>query len=147
MPVLTPDALLCFNIYAASHAFTRFYKPLLDPLGLTYPQYLVMLCLHGQDGQGVGMISDQLHLDTNTLSPLLKRLEAAGLILRVRQSSDERKVQINLTPSGRTVAAAAAALPECIRGCIGLTADEITQASETMRKLRVILGEGIQTDA
>ncbi|TNM66760.1 MarR family winged helix-turn-helix transcriptional regulator [Aliirhizobium smilacinae] len=94
------DAMLCFAIYGAAHAFTRAYKPLLEPLGLTYPQYLVMMALWTEDGQKVKTLGDRLGLDSGTLSPLLKRLEQSGLVKRKRDAEDERQVKITLTPQG-----------------------------------------------
>ncbi len=135
-PAPAAEAMLCFNLYAASHAFTRFYKPLLDPLGLTYPQYLVLLSLGRQDGQGVGQLSDELHLDTNTLSPLLKRLEGVGLIRRSRLTADERRVAVHLTERGRTVAAEAARIPQAVAGSLEFAGDELTQCNDTLRRLR-----------
>jgi len=94
------DAMLCFAIYGAPHAFNRAYKPLLDPLGLTYPQYLVMMALWTEDGQKVKALGERLGLDSGTLSPLLKRLEQSGLVLRKRDLEDERQVIITLTAQG-----------------------------------------------
>ena len=91
---------LCFAVYSTAHAFNRVYKPLLDRLGLTYPQYLVMLVLWERDDIPVKEIGDKLLLDSGTLTPLLKRLEAAGLIKRIRSRQDERQVLISLTPRG-----------------------------------------------
>lgn len=136
---LRPDALLCFNLYAASHAFTRFYKPILEPLGLTYPQYLVLLSLGREDGQGVGRLSDELHLETNTLSPLLKRLDSAGLVQRRRLGADERRVSVHLTEAGKRIAAAAARVPERILGSLDLSVEELDRCSDTLRKLRRVL--------
>ena len=105
MPRKTQDPLLldrqlCFAVYAASHAFNAAYKPFLDPLGLTYPQYLVMLVLWEADNLKVNEIGAKLHLDSGTLTPLLKRLEAAGYLKRTRDASDERQVRVSLTKSG-----------------------------------------------
>src|SRR5258707_15409358 len=105
----TPDAplllgnQLCFAVYSAAHAFNRFYKPLLDRLGLTYPQYLVMLVLWERDGLPVKDIGERLFLDSGTLTPLLKRLEAAHLVKRTRSTEDERQVLIALTPQGQAL--------------------------------------------
>src|ERR1700712_5278846 len=88
---------LCFSIYAAGHAFTRFYKPLLEPLGLTYPQYLVLLTLWEADGLLLKSIGSRLGLDSGTLTPLLKRMEEAGLLTRLRDKADERQVIVRLT--------------------------------------------------
>src|SRR3954462_14447282 len=87
------DNQLCFAVYGAAHAFTRTYKPLLEPLGLTYPQYLVMIALWQKDGQTVRTLGDRLGLDSGTLSPLLKRLEQSGLVNRQRDREDERQVR------------------------------------------------------
>ena len=97
------DEQLCFAVYSAGHAFNRVYKPLLDRLGLTYPQYLVMLVLWEQDGMAVKAIGERLQLDSGTLTPLLKRLEAAGLVLRTRNTADERQIQVTLTEAGRAL--------------------------------------------
>jgi len=94
------DTMLCFAVYGAALAFTRSYKPLLDPLGLTYPQYLVMRALWSEEGQKVKTLADRLGLDSGTLSPLLKRLEQAGLVVRKRGRDDERQVIITLTAAG-----------------------------------------------
>src|SRR3569832_2323767 len=95
------DNQICFAVYSATHAFNRVYKPLLDRLGLTYPQYLVLLVLWERDGIAVKEIGERLHLDSGTLTPLLKRLEQAGLIKRTRSSEDERQVLIDLTAQGQ----------------------------------------------
>ena len=105
------DQQLCFAVYAAAHAFTRFYKPRLDALGLTYPQYLVMMVLWEKDGLTVKGIGERLFLDSGTLTPLLKRLETAGLVTRRRDDIDERQVRIDLTGPGRALKATAASVP------------------------------------
>ena len=97
---LALDAQLCFALYSASLAMTKLYKPLLDRLGLTYPQYLVMLVLWEEDAMSVKEIGERLFLDSGTLTPLLKRLEAAGLVKRTRSTEDERQVIVALTPQG-----------------------------------------------
>ena len=99
------DNQLCFALYSASLAMTKLYKPWLDELGLTYPQYLVMLVLWERDGLAVGELGERLRLDSGTLTPLLKRLEAAGLVSRLRATHDERRVHITLTPAGRKLRA------------------------------------------
>ena len=104
---LALDHQLCFALYSASLAMTKVYKPLLDPLGLTYPQYLVMLVLWEQDDVMVSTVGDRLHLDSGTLTPLLKRLEASGLITRTRSGTDERQVVIGLTAKGTAMREAA----------------------------------------
>jgi len=97
------DNQLCFAVYSTGHAFNRVYKPLLDRLGLTYPQYLVMLVLWERDDVAVKDIGARLFLDSGTLTPLLKRLEAAGLIKRTRGTEDERQVLVALTPQGHAL--------------------------------------------
>jgi DNA-binding MarR family transcriptional regulator len=108
------DNQLCFALYSTSLAMTKVYKPLLAKLGMTYPQYLVMLVLWENDGLMVSRIGERLYLDSGTLTPLLKRLEAGGLITRVRDAEDERRVQIHLTVAGRALKAEAASIPACI---------------------------------
>ena len=108
------DVQLCFALYSTSLAMTKLYKPLLAPLGLTYPQYLVMLVLWERDGLTVGEIAERVFLDSPTVTPLLKRLEAAGLVSRDRSPQDERQVLITLTPAGRGLRQRASHLPQCI---------------------------------
>lgn len=98
--ILELSSQLCFATYATAHAFNRVYKPLLDPLGLTYPQYLVLLVLWKKDNITVKEVGQPLDLDSGTLTPLLKRLEAAGIVQRTRDSSDERQVRVSLTKQG-----------------------------------------------
>src|SRR6267143_6393446 len=102
LPLLLGNQL-CFAIYSTAHAFNRVYKPLLKRLGLTYPQYLVMLVLWERDGLPVRDIGERLFLDSGTLTPLLKRLETAGLVRRTRSTDDERQVLIDLTPQGQAL--------------------------------------------
>ena len=101
--MLRLDNQVCFAIYSTAHAFNRVYKPLLDRLGLTYPQYLVMLVLWERDDIAVKEIGERLYLDSGTLTPLLKRLEAADLVKRTRSTADERQVLIALTAKGRAL--------------------------------------------
>lgn len=91
---------LCFALYAATHAITRTYREKLDPIGITYPQYLVLIVLWEKDGATIGQIGKQLMLDSGTLTPVVKRLEAQGLVLRKRRIKDERTVAVWLTPKG-----------------------------------------------
>src|ERR671917_397807 len=102
-PSVALDDQLCFALYAASRAVTARYRPMLDELGITYPQYLVLMLLWEQDGQTVGQLGSRLALDSGTLSPLLKRLTAAGLVTRHRRVEDERSVSIALTDQGRAL--------------------------------------------
>jgi MarR family transcriptional regulator, organic hydroperoxide resistance regulator len=103
---------LCFALYAASRAMTARYRPLLDAIGLTYPQYLVMMLLWEEDNQTVGQLGARLSLDSGTLSPLLKRLTTAGLVTRHRRVEDERSVAIALTDAGRALREKADAISE-----------------------------------
>ncbi|WP_413990938.1 MarR family winged helix-turn-helix transcriptional regulator [Labrys okinawensis] len=130
---------LCFALYAANNAFGRSYKPLLDPLGLTYPQYLVMLCLWEKDGLKVGEIGARLFLETNTLTPLLKRLEAAGLVRRQRDSKDERQVRISLTAAGRALREKAMVVPSQIGAATGLEAGQAGSLKDWLDWLREAL--------
>jgi DNA-binding MarR family transcriptional regulator len=105
------DEQLCFALYSASRAVTRAYAPLLEPLGLTYPQYLVLLVLWERDGLPVKRVGERLALDSGTLTPLLKRLEHQGLVARRRGGTDERIVRIHLTPAGRALRGKARKVP------------------------------------
>ena len=133
---LALDAQLCFALYSASLAMTKLYKPLLEPMGLTYPQYLVMLVLWEEDGQPVSAIGERLTLDSGTLTPLLKRMEAAGLVQRLRDAADERRVLIQLTPAGRTLKAQAESVPKEILCASNCQIDEISQLTQRLKTLR-----------
>ncbi len=127
---------LCFALYSASLAMTKLYKPLLLPLGLTYPQYVVMLALWEQDDVGVSALGQRVFLDSGTLTPLLKRLEAAFLIKRTRQKHDERHVSVALTAAGRALQAKAVGIPACVgqaAQCGPLQAQVITQELRALR--------------
>lgn len=130
---------LCFAIYSASHAFTRAYRTLLEPLGLTYPQFLVMLVLWESDGLRVKEIGARLFLDSGTLTPLLKRLEALGYVLRIRDPEDERQVTINLTPTGRALAQQAESIPRELECMSQLDRDTMVELIERISRLRTSL--------
>ena len=130
------DNFICFALYSAGHAFTRLYKPLLDPLGLTYPQYLVMAVLWEKDDRPVGEISEKLLLESSTLTPLLKRLETAGLVRRVRDSDDERVVRIRLTPQGAALKQKAVGIPAALGCATGLSVPDVTRLTEEIKELR-----------
>ena len=106
-PALDLDDFLCFALHSTAQAAVRANKPMLDALGLTYPQYLVMVALWAEDGQTVGSIGGKLFLESSTLTPLLKRLEAAGLVRRARCAEDERQVRVRLTEKGKALQAEA----------------------------------------
>lgn len=130
------DSMLCFAVYAAGHAFTRFYKPRLDALGLTYPQYLVFLVLWEQDGLTVKALGEKLFLDSGTITPLVKRLEARGLLRRQRDDEDERQVRIFLTPEGRGLRAKALAVPLAVGKALGEQAAEAGDLRRSLQQLR-----------
>jgi DNA-binding MarR family transcriptional regulator len=130
------DNQLCFALYSASLAMTKLYKPLLDELGLTYPQYLAMLVLWERDGVTVSELGQRLFLDSGTLTPLLKRLEATGLVSRLRDVEDERRVHITLTAAGRKLKAKAAKVPGCVLAAAQCPLPEVMQLTRQIRGLR-----------
>ena len=134
--LLQLDHQLCFALYSTSLAMTRVYKPLLDKLGLTYPQYLAMLVLWEQDGLMVSELGDKLFLDSGTLTPLLKRLEAFGLVSRVRAVEDERRVLITLTDSGRQLKLSAGHIPGCILSASQCSIPELIALTLQVQALR-----------
>lgn len=134
-PVLL-DHALCFAVYSAGLAFNRVYKPILEPLGLTYPQYLVMIALWEAEGQTVSELGEHLFLESNTLTPLLKRLEAAGLITRARDKADERQVLVSLTPKGRGLLEEAACVPGQILEATGLQVEQLAKLQRSLAGLR-----------
>jgi MarR family transcriptional regulator, organic hydroperoxide resistance regulator len=123
-PSVVLEDQLCFALYAASRALTARYRPLLDAIGLTYPQYLVMMLLWETDHQTVGQLGTRLSLDSGTLSPLLKRLTAAGLVTRNRRAEDERSVAISLTDAGRALRERAESVSDAIICALDLDRDE-----------------------
>jgi len=147
LPLLLGNQL-CFAVYSTAHAFNRFYKPLLDRLGLTYPQYLVMLVLWEQDGMSVKEIGERLFLDSGTLTPLLKRMETAGLVKRTRSSQDERQVIVALTPQGEGLKEKARSLPLSILAASQCSVAELVALKnevEALRdKLNATVGEKVE---
>ncbi|CAH0148930.1 Organic hydroperoxide resistance transcriptional regulator [Arthrobacter sp. Bi83] len=133
------DRQVCFALYSASRAATAVYRPLLDELGLTYPQYLVMLVLWENEPRGVRELGEELGLDSGTLSPLLKRLEALGLVERRRSAEDERRVAVHLSDTGRALSSRASRIPQRLAEAAGLTPDELDQLRETLGKLTAAL--------
>ncbi len=127
---------ICFAVYSTAHAFNRVYKPLLDRLGLTYPQYLVMLVLWERDDVPLKDIGEKLFLDSGTLTPLLKRLEAQGLIRRTRSTEDERQVLIALTPKGRELREEARAVPQAILSNSACSVGELVAMKNELVSLR-----------
>ncbi|MFK4511863.1 MarR family transcriptional regulator [Bradyrhizobium daqingense] len=139
------DNQICFAVYSATHAFNRVYKPLLDRLGLTYPQYLVMLVLWERDDVPVKDIGEKLFLDSGTLTPLLKRLEAAHLVKRTRSKEDERQVLIALTPQGHALKDKARAVPQSILAASDCSVSELVAMKDEIVALRdrlnAVIGE------
>ena len=134
--MLQLDNQLCFALYSTSLAMTKVYKPLLDELGLTYPQYLAMLVLWERDGLMVSELGERLYLDSGTLTPLLKRLEVSGYISRVRDAKDERRVNITLTSSGRKLKTRAAKIPGCILSASQCSIPELMALTSQVQALR-----------
>ena len=143
--MLALDNQFCFALYSASLALTKTYKPLLEALNLTYPQYLVMLVLWEQDDVLVKEIGQALFLDSGTLTPLLKRLESAGLLIRQRDAQDERQVRIVLTPEGKQLRKAAMAIPPQIVCASGQTLETLISLRRQLNDLREEL-HGESTD-
>ncbi|QHE88201.1 MarR family winged helix-turn-helix transcriptional regulator [Hydrogenophaga sp. BPS33] len=130
------DHQLCFALYSASLAMTKLYKPLLEGIGLTYPQYLAMLVLWEQDGVTVSELGERLYLDSGTLTPLLKRLEAADLVTRLRDVEDERRVLIRLTAAGRKLKGRATRIPACVLEASQCEVSEAMALTQQVRALR-----------
>lgn len=130
------DQQLCFALYSSSLLLTKLYKPHLEALGLTYPQYLVMLVLWEQDDQVVSQLGERLGLDSGTLTPLLKRLEAHGLVRRERDDADERRVRVQLTAAGTELKRKARAVPQAMRCMFGGTDDELVRFRTALQALR-----------
>ncbi|NOK19503.1 MarR family winged helix-turn-helix transcriptional regulator [Corallococcus carmarthensis] len=133
--LLRLDLQLCFPLYAASRAMVQAYTPLLAKLGLTYPQYLVMLVLWETDGVTVKELGEKLYLDSGTLTPLLKRLETQGFVRRERSTEDARSVTVSLTPQGRALRRKAASIPEAIVCRTGLTLEELARLRKDVQRL------------
>ncbi|WP_430388561.1 MarR family winged helix-turn-helix transcriptional regulator [Dyella sp. 20L07] len=129
------DQQLCFALYAASRSVTGLYRPLLEPLGLTYPQYLVMLVLWEQDGLTVRELGQRLQLDSGTLTPLLKRLQAAGLVNRQRRVEDEREVDIRLTDAGLALRESASGIPACLAQRLQLSLEQMQHLRDELNRL------------
>lgn len=134
--LLRLDQQICFALYGAAHAFTRAYKPLLDPIGLTYPQYLVMMALWEKETSTVKALGEMLGLDSGTLSPLLKRLEHAGLITRKRGTVDERQVLVALTPKGANLKKEGVKIMAAIGSATGCGLEELVQIRDRVNALK-----------
>jgi len=138
---LALDQQLCFALYSSSLAMTKFYKPLLEPLGLTYPQYLVMLVLWERDGATVSELGQRLTLDSGTLTPLLKRLQAGGLLARTRDTDDERRVLVRLTAVGRALKSRAMKVPPQVACAAACPLDELAALTSRLKQLRDDISE------
>ncbi len=134
--LLRLDQQICFALYGAAHAFTRAYKPLLDPIGLTYPQYLVMMALWEKETSTVKALGEMLGIDSGTLSPLLKRLEHAGLITRKRGTVDERQVLVALTPKGANLKKEGVKIMAAIGSATGCGLEELVQIRDRVNALK-----------
>ena len=136
------DRQLCFPLYALSKEITRRYTPILAPLDLTYPQYLVMMVLWEHQQQSVNQIGARLYLDSGTLTPLLKRLQSKGLIERSRSDEDERSVLIRLTEAGQQLEHLAAEVPKQISGCLNINADELAVLHRLIQQFHLLNQQG-----
>ena len=147
MAALSLDRHLCFALYSASRAMTAAYRPILTELNLTYPQYLVLLALWEEGRATVGRLGERLQLDSGTLSPLLKRLEANGFVRRERSSADERLVEITLTPAGRRLERKAQCIPEQLFSSTGMTEREATDLRDAVRQLTDALNASVRKES
>jgi len=138
-PSLRLDDFLCFAVYSAGHAFNRLYRPLLDALGLTYPQYLAMVALWEADGITVGDLGRRLGLESSTLTPLLKRLQAMAFVTRERDPEDERQVRIRLTDKGRALEGPACAVPAALTAASGIGPEDYATIRAGLETLRAAL--------
>lgn len=135
------DEQLCFTLYSTSLAMNKLYRKLLAPLDVTYPQYLVLMVLWEQDGMTVSEIGERLFLDSATLTPLLKRMEAAGMLTRARAAADERQVIVSLTAAGAALSEQAKALPIAVMGAASCSAQELQLMKDQLDRLRAQLAE------
>ena len=138
------DDFLCFAIYSTNLAVNRVYKPLLDQLGLTYPQYIVLIALYDEDDQTGGGLGDKLFLDSSTLTPLLKRMEAMGHLTRQRDPEDERQVRVRLTPQGRSLREKGIMSRSSLLNSTNFSPTEYEQLREKMVKLRAYLSDAVR---
>lgn len=137
------DQMLCFAVYKAEQAFNRVYRTALEPLGLTYPQFLIMRELWRDGSLSVGQITERLGLDTGTVTPILKRLTAMGLVQKTRRVDDERRVDISLSEAGDALRAKSAAVMQCIGEALGMDAAAATEMLATVNRLTANLGKAV----
>ncbi|MEW1981213.1 MarR family transcriptional regulator [Citricoccus sp. NPDC079358] len=133
-PNLHLEDQVCFALYSAARAAQQAYRPLLDELGLTYPQYLVLLVLWERDGQTVSALGERLHLDSGTLSPLLRRLDEHGFIARERQATDSRRVTVRLTAAGEALRERAVGVQRCLLDAVGLSPADLLALRDLSRR-------------
>ena len=138
----TLDRHVCFALYGASMAVQRTYKPVLDAMGITYPQYLVMSVLWENDGEAIGAIAERLALEPSTITPLVKRLEQAGFVERKRDATDERRVEVFLTARGHKLRAERQCLADALLEGSGMSIAELTTLNRQVRRLRDALTRG-----
>jgi DNA-binding MarR family transcriptional regulator len=136
------DAQLCFSLYSTTIAINRLYKPMLDSLGVTYPQYLVLSTLWEKDGQTISAIADRLALEPSTITPLMKRLEAAGFVSRQRNPADERQVNVFMTAKGKSLRRDASCLTDALLENSGLKVAEMIALNDQVQRLRGALTHG-----
>lgn len=139
-----PTEFICFAVYSTNHAFSRVYKPLLEKLGVTYPQYLVLASLWARGPQTVGSLGEMLFLEYSTLTPLLKRLEGLGLITRSRDPDDERHVHVTLTRQGAALQEKARDFSACVDGATGLSGDNLRKLRASIQAVRTALLEAAE---
>lgn len=133
------DNQICFTLYATSMAINRTYKPMLDAMGITYPQYLVLSVLGEEDGRTIGAIAARLSLESSTVTPPVKRMEQAGLVIRQRSQVDERQVQVHLTDAGRALLEQSNCLGETLIERSGMTGAEVEALNQQVQRLRAAL--------
>ncbi|TIS52967.1 MAG: MarR family transcriptional regulator [Mesorhizobium sp.] len=141
------DNQLCFTLYATSMTINRTYKPMLDEMGITYPQYLVLNALDEADGMSVGSIAHRLALESSTITPLVKRMEQAGLVTRQRSRTDERQVQVDLTAAGRALLIQCNCLNETLIERSGMTLAELDALNRQVKALRDALNSDLAGDS
>jgi MarR family transcriptional regulator, organic hydroperoxide resistance regulator len=134
-----PESMLCFDLYATHHAVGQVYQPLLAELGLTYPQYLVLVTLWTGDGLSVGELGRRLDLESSTLTPLVKRLENNGFLVRTRDKADERRVRVHLTEAGWQMETRARHIPGCIAEAFGLPLEDLRKLHDVLVRMRTSL--------
>jgi DNA-binding MarR family transcriptional regulator len=147
MAAMTLEQQLCFALYSASRAMTAAYRPILTEMNLTYPQYLVLLVLWEEGRVTVGRLGERLQLDSGTLSPLLKRLEANGFVQRERSQADERLVDVTLTPAGRRLERKAQCIPGQLAGSTGVTEQQAADLRDAVRHLTDALNASLRKES